>query len=177
VAAFDLDADINHPADFDLFQNGGCALYQRRSVLAEARTELEQLGYVTRYLDAQDWGDERLHDDFATAFDFPSYYGRNFNALRDCLSDVAHGDYGWPRAATGLAVTVDNFGTVVSRERDFATLIADVLVTTTRYALLFGHRLIWQLQVDDGDVYLEHVGCLVLPWNRREWLTASRRRD
>ena len=32
---------------------------------------------------------EEVHDIFSDALDFPSYYGRNLDALHDCLTDVA----------------------------------------------------------------------------------------
>lgn len=30
-----------------------------------------------------------LFDEFATRLEFPSYFGRNYNALKDCLTDLA----------------------------------------------------------------------------------------
>lgn len=32
---------------------------------------------------------DTLFDEFATQLAFPSYFGRNFNALKDCLTDLA----------------------------------------------------------------------------------------
>ena len=46
-------------------------------------------GYAVT-LDASRWSDEGImHNDFAHAFAFPDHYGRNLDALFDCLRDVA----------------------------------------------------------------------------------------
>lgn len=118
VAAFDLNADTQHPADFALLRGGGLALYRSRAVLDEAEQELADAGYALIRLVASGLDKSGLHDAFAAGFAFPDHYGRNMNALADCLYDVAHGDYGWSTDATGLAVTLDGFGTFADRDRD-----------------------------------------------------------
>jgi len=175
VGAFELDADTTHPSDFALLRDGGLAMYRHRPVLVEAEQELRLLGYEDIRLDAHGWTERELHDAFASALDFPEYYGRNLNALADCLYDVAHGDYGWSAMSTGLAVTVEGFGAFAEREPDLATSVAEVLARATSAGLLFGHRLVLLLQVNDGQFRLPPVGCFQVPWNRREWLNADRR--
>lgn len=174
VAAFDLDADTMHPTDFTLLRHGGPALYRQQSVLDEEEQDLAALGYALTHLDASGWDESALHDSFATALGFPDYYGRNLNALADCLYDVAHGDYGWTADATGLAVRLDGYGTFAGRVPDLAEATAEVMTGATRAGLLFGHRLVWLLQVDDGQFRLGPVGCFQVPWNGREWLDAKR---
>jgi RNAse (barnase) inhibitor barstar len=174
VAAFDLDADTTHPADFGLLRGGGLALYRAPSVLAEAEHEVADLGYALIRFVAIGWDESALHEAFATGLGFPDYYGRNMNALADCLYDVAHGDYGWTTAATGLAITLDGFGNFADRERDLAVAVVDVLAGATRAGLLFGHRLLWLLQVDDGNFRFGSVGGFQVPWNGQEWLDAKR---
>ena len=40
-------------------------------------------------LSAHDWDDEeRVFDELARAFSFPDYFGRNWDAASDCMSDV-----------------------------------------------------------------------------------------
>ncbi len=140
VVAFELDADTTHPSDFALLRNGGLATYRGRAVLDEAEQELRQLGYEGIRLDAHGWTESELHEAFASALNFPDYYGRNLNALADCLYDVPHGDYGWSATSAGLAVTVDGYGAFAEGEPDLATSVADLLAGATSTALLFGHR-------------------------------------
>jgi len=132
VGAFALDADTTHPPDFALLRAGGMALFRRPNVLREAEQELGGLGYDLARLEASSWTESDLHDAFASTLSFPGYYGRNLNALADCLYDVAHGDYGWAPTSTGLAVTVDGFGNFAEREPDLAHALAQGLVEATR---------------------------------------------
>jgi hypothetical protein len=174
VVSFALDADIAHPLDFALIRDGGVAMYWRTSVLDDTERELASLGYDLVRMDATAWGEAVLHRDFAASLGFPTYYGSNLNALGDCLGEVAHGDYGWDSSATGLAVSVRGFAHLVRRDVDLARVVADALTKASRQALLFGHRLISLLQVDDGTTRVGPVGGFAVPWNSQEWLDSSR---
>ncbi|GEL94042.1 barstar family protein [Cellulomonas composti] len=174
MPTFDLDADVTHPADFNLVRGGGVALYLDPAVLREAEEGLETLAYDRTHIDAATWDELTLHDAVAAALDFPNYYGRNLDAMADCLGDVAHGDYGWNVERTGLAVTLANFGVFARRQPDLATALADLFTATSRYGLVFGHRLLWLLGVDDPRFQLGPVGGFSVPWNGREWLVSAR---
>lgn len=97
------------------------------------------------------------------------------NALADCLHDVACGDYGWDASRTGLAVTVSSFGSFSRQHEALAHAMVEVLTAASREAMLFGHRLLWLLHVDDPDFRMEPVGAVAVPWNGREWLDSNRR--
>lgn len=176
MAAFDLDAVTEHPADYSLVSEGGVVLFLHEQVLVETQEALRDLGYEFVSLDATGWDEEALHQSLANALAFPPYYGRNHNALNDCLGDIAHGDYGWsPERSTGLATIVRGFGQFARRQPTLARHLAATFVRATRDALLFGHRIVWLLQVDDPDFRLVVGSHMHLPWNGREWLDASRR--
>ena len=177
MAAFDLDAVTQHPPDFQLVAGGGATLFLRETVLHEAEQALQDLGYAHVVLDAHAWRDASdLHEAVADALAFPSYYGRNFDALDDCLGDVAHGDYGWsPATSTGLMTVVRGFGDFARREPTMARDLVESFMGTTHGGLLFGHRLVWLLHVDDPDFRLDVSRRQFLPWNGREWLDSSRR--
>ncbi|MDX8142044.1 barstar family protein [Lentzea sp. BCCO 10_0061] len=90
MAPFDPRAFFNEGRDFQL---------------------LGEHGYQVTRIDASTWsGLEDLHRDVAAALDFPDHYGRNFNALNDCLRDVVHQHHGWTPGTTGLARGLDHAG-------------------------------------------------------------------
>ena len=169
MSAFSLDDELNHHADFEIISRGGVSLFRNRSVMADALGELRELGYECVQLDATSWGEPQLHTDFAAALNFPDYYGHNLNALRDCLSDVAHGEYGWTSSATGLAVSILGYGDLRRRDEELALLAASILVSTTRNGLLLGHRLIWLLQVSESPLTLGPLDCIEARLDRREF--------
>jgi hypothetical protein len=177
VASFDLDAVTTHPIDFRLVAGGGAALFLRESVLLEAQEALASMRYAIVPLDASEWTEESaLHEALSAGLGFPAYYGRNLDALNDCLGDVARGDYGWSASTTtGLVVVVRGFAAFARRDPVLARHVAEAFIGTTRGALLFGHRIMWLLHVDEPDFRLDLDARTYLPWNGREWLSANRR--
>jgi hypothetical protein len=149
VGAFQLDDELTHPLDFLLLQNGPIVL-----VGDDAETlfsGLARLGYDIVQFDAGSWTDPaEMHQDLAARLNFPVYYGHNLAALRDCLSDVATGQYGWSLAATGLAVVLRSFDAFHARHPDTAEALLDAAAGDARYGMLFGHRLLWLLEVPAG---------------------------
>lgn len=175
VAAFDLEADITHAVDFRIARAGGVVLYRRPQVLEGAVRNLVGLDYDVVRLNAAGWqAASAMYDDLANDLRFPGYFGRNLDALRDCLYDVAHGDYGWRLDATGLALVVAEFDVYSERLPEEALALADILTETSRTALLYGHRILSLLQVDDPRFRLGPVGGVVVPWNDAESLDHDR---
>jgi hypothetical protein len=176
MAAFPTDATTEHPHDFALARGGGVSIYLSDEVLTASMGELSALGYAAAGLAAGGWSEVRLlHEDFASTLGFPDYYGHNMNALADCLQDLACGDYGWDTSRTGLAVTVSGFGPFFRQDEGFAHGLVDLLSATSGEAMLFGHRLLWLLHVDDADFRMGPVAAVRVPWNSREWLDSNRR--
>lgn len=89
--------------EWQLVQNGFCTAFQRTGVLEATALWLADRNYRVVWFDAARWTDwDALDDDFAMNLDFPNYYGRNSNALIDCLRDVAELSYGWSHDDKGL---------------------------------------------------------------------------
>jgi hypothetical protein len=94
MAAFDPQVQGTHPLDYRLMQSSFVTMFHDTAVLAEAQDWLRSHAYAVIELDAAGWADqERMHNDLAHGLGFPEYYGRNLNALNDCLSDIASGDH------------------------------------------------------------------------------------
>ena len=60
-------------------------------------------------------GDALTHDALAEAFGFPAYYGRNLDALNDCLGDIGE----------DTAVIVTDMGSADENSRRILTVLWD----------------------------------------------------
>jgi hypothetical protein len=173
---FEPNATTFQRFDYQLLQNGHVVLFWRKEVLGSARDALRQLGYAMVELDASAWSDTHaMHEQVSAALDFPDYYGHNLNALNDCLGDVARYEYGSDRTAAGLVLLVTAFDHYARREPDAAARVADIFAGVARRGLLFGHRMLCLLQVDDPRFSLPPVGATPVSWNHAEWLDSKRR--
>lgn len=115
-----------------------------------------------------------MHNDFSEALDFPDYFGRNLDALNDCMGDVASGDYGWHRDATGLVIVLRAFDTFATVDRRTAQAMLDIFAGQARRALLIGNRIICLVQSNDPHLAFEPVGAMPVMWNEEEWLNSKR---
>lgn len=147
MGAFELDADLKHPLDFVVLQNGPINLVtpQRLQALAD---QLAALGYKVIHLPAAGWSDESdLFRSIAVQLHFPNYFGHNYPALAECLSDFAHGDFGWaPTADRGVAIAVHDFEQFSKAANYAADRLLNYAVDSARYGALFGHRLHWLIE-------------------------------
>lgn len=76
-----------------------------RRVAARDVTEAERAGWRVFWLDARGVRDKRaLLERCAEEFALPSYFGHNWDALQDCLRDLA-----WVPAVAGYLVVYDHW--------------------------------------------------------------------
>ena len=117
-----------------------------------------------------------MHSDFQSTLSFPGYYGRNLDALWDCLSAMSIPDEG------GALLVLDGFngyakncGAVPTHSgKPEAEVILDILASASRYFSLTGKRFITLVQSDDPWMRFERLGGASTQWNRREWLNKNR---
>lgn len=151
-------------------------LYWRRELLDQAVTRLRDERFAVVEVDASGWATEDdLHRDIAAALDFPDYYGRNLDALNDCLRDVVDGEYGVPPDAVGFVLALthyDRFHRACPRQ---AQVVLDILADRGRSAAVFGRRVLCLVHSDDPDIVFQPVGAMPVMWNPAEWLNARRR--
>jgi hypothetical protein len=96
VAVWALGAETTHPVDFRLVHNTFVTMFWRLSLLDETTEWLRSHAYDVVEFDAASWASAaEMFDDVAAGLDFPDYFGRNLNALNDCMRDVASGQCGW----------------------------------------------------------------------------------
>jgi RNAse (barnase) inhibitor barstar len=91
---------------------------ERRDAIAEA-VQGSALDMVDIHLEKQD-----LFEAFATALAFPEWFGRNWDALEDCLGDLS-----W-RPAEGHVLMVQNHDRL---PKDELGVLLDVLASSAEY--------------------------------------------
>jgi hypothetical protein len=143
--------------------------------LAETVSRLRLHGYRTVELDAAAWPrTSDFHTDISAALDFPDYYGRNLDALNDCLGDVVEQQYGWAEPDTGLVLVIHHFDHFVRTDKQTAEVFVDAWTSAGVAGALIGNRLLCLIQSDDPRLVLPRSRPEVVPWNGREWLRANR---
>jgi hypothetical protein len=175
MASFSVSDSPWSGRDWTLIQNGFVHLYWKPEILDETLAWLVGEGYEVITLDASSWRSvSDLHRDVASAFEFPSYYGRNLDALNDCLSDVARFEYGAHESATGTVLVARGFGSFVALDRRSAEALTDIFADQARVGALIGHRMLFLIQTNDPDLQLPKVGACQVSWNPAEWLDSKR---
>lgn len=175
MVAWDRDAELSHAVDYRLVHNTFVTMFWQQSLLDDTVRWLSGRDYDVVVLDAGAWrAAEDMFSAVARALDFPVYFGRNLDALNDCMRDVAAGDYGWRAEATGLVLVLTNFERFAASERRTAQLMLDIFADQARAAMLIGNRLICLVQSNDPRIAFEPVGAMPVMWNDAEWFHAKR---
>ncbi|MCW2756758.1 MAG: hypothetical protein JWO46_504 [Nocardioidaceae bacterium] len=150
-------------------------MFWRPSRLDETVDRLRSHAYDVVEFDAGCWAStDDMFTDIADGLDFPDYFGRNLNALDDCMSEVASGDYGWRGEATGLVIVLRAFDAFATVDRESAQSMLDIFADKARCAILIGNRIICLVQSNDPQLAFEPVGATPVMWNDAEWLSSKR---
>jgi hypothetical protein len=161
--------------DWALFQNGFVHKYWRGEILNATVDWLTHAGYEVVSLNASLWdSDESFHQDLAAALAFPDYYGKNLNALNDCLGDVASYEYGGSKQAAGTVLVVRRYETFVAVDRPIAEAVLNIFAVQARVGALLGHRMLMLIQSDDPDLRVPPAGASPVGWNPEEFLDTKR---
>ena len=71
----------------------------------------------------------------------PDYYGRNLNALNDCLRDVSGCAYGFSAEETGLVLVIEGYDTLLVRSPEIAHYLVNSYADAARLAAQVGNRM------------------------------------
>lgn len=173
---WDPDAEITHPVDFRLVHNTFVTMFWQSSLLDETVSWLRSHDYRVVEFNAASWSsDADMFEEVASGLHFPDYFGRNLDALNDCMRDIASGDYGWDiEAQTGLVIVLRAFDTFTGVDRRTAQIMLDIFAHQARCAILIGHRIICLVQSNDPHLSFEPVGATPVLWNDAESLNSKR---
>lgn len=177
MSVFSGDPSEWQRLDWQLLQNGPVALYFSPAVLSEDVLWLRGHEYEVHEFDCERWtSSELVHNDFKQVLQFPDYYGDNFDALSDCLSDLRVSPAG---GAAFVFYRYDSFAKSAGAARaasgrTHAEIILDIIAETSRFFLLTGMRLVALVQSDDPRIQFERIGGTPVLWNPREWLDKKR---
>jgi hypothetical protein len=174
MAAFDPSAELSHELDYQLVHNTFVTMFWDPKILDGTLSWLVERRYDVVEIDASACTDAgSLLDSIADSFDFPDYFGRNLNALNDCLRDVATGEYGSDPAATGLVLVMRNYDVFASIDASAAHGVLDIYASQARTAALFGRRMMCLVQTDDPRLVFPPIAATPVTWNDAEWLDSK----
>lgn len=177
MSVFNASTVNNQQLDWTILRDGGVALYWQPEVLAGDVKWLQSNGYMVAEFEAGDWKtEEQMHSVLKSTLSFPDYYGRNLDALDECLcEDLPVPDEG------GLLLVLhhyDQFQKAIRIDsedgRSFAEIVLHVLAKAVRYHTLFGRRLLILVQSDDPRIRFDNLAPVSADWNPREWLNKNR---
>jgi hypothetical protein len=178
MAPFTSLEENNHALDWEILRDGGICLYRRNDYLQQDIDWLVEHGYQVYSFDCSSWiSEQAMHDQLASLLSFPAYYGKNFNALHECLTDdLVVPDEG------GTIFLLDRFDVFAKRSeaerrppgRVEAEVLLDIVARASRHFLSTGRRLIALVRSDDPLLHFEGLGSVHTCWNRREWLNKNR---
>jgi RNAse (barnase) inhibitor barstar len=165
MAVFQKNPDEWQRLDWRILQNGWTSLYWQQSILDNDLDWFKKENYNIVDFDCTKWTDtNQIHKDLKNLLGFPDYYGGNFNALNDCLSDLEI-------IETGLIIIFRHFQIV---DEDIAYSLLDIFARNSRLHNLFGKRLLTLVQVDNPKFEIKAVGSYEVLWNGAEWLNSKR---
>jgi hypothetical protein len=108
--------------DWQLLRTGSVTLFWKIEVLDETVRWLSENDYRIHELDASGWtSTDTALNALADALNFPDYFGHNFNALADCMGDVAVFSYGSDENSMGTEIALTHFDLYAERELDALT--------------------------------------------------------
>lgn len=168
MAVFRDESDYQR-LDYSLLQNGCVTLYYRPEFLAEDVEQLKILDYRIDNFDCVAWQTQAdMHTAIADTLEFPPYFGRNLDAMNDCLSDIDVPEVG------GRALVFHRYDAFSAKLPEVAWNVLDIIAINSRLFLLEGRHLLALVQSNDPKIRFDGFGAQGADWNRREWLNKNR---
>jgi hypothetical protein len=164
--------------DWQILRAGGIHLYWRLEYLIEDTKWFADHDYDVFELACQTWKSrDDMFSDFASVLRLPDYFGRNLDALDECIADLPLTEN---RGAVIVLTRFDAYAAgagsaPMERVKNEAEVVLDIIASASRFHLLNGNRLFALVQTDDPQLRFGVLGGKSPQWNRREWLDSNRR--
>ena len=163
------ETDYHSRLDRQLLRNGPITLYFKRQFLEEAVEWFCLNNYEVVVFDCYAWkSQEDFYTEVSQRLSFPEYFGRNLDALNDCLSEID-----FPQKQ-GTVLVFPGYDTFTALYPQFAWAVLDIIAINTYHFLLNSYPLIALVQSDDPELSFQPVGAHSVRWNSREWLNKNR---
>ena len=129
--------------DWQLLQNSSVHRYRSDDEMGRTATGLAGLGYAIHQLDAGNWRRENeMHTALAAELNFPSYYGRNLDALNDAFRDISEYRYGSDPSTTGTVLVLTGYESFTLHNSELAYALLEIFARNARNGLLVGHPML-----------------------------------
>lgn len=140
--------------------------------VVEVSSRLTEAGFIARTIRGSKMRSVRaLMDEVSAALQFPYYFGQNWDALDECLSDMD-----WLPPAEGIVLLITNAAEVLADERleDLAILVGNFATATETYAAPIELGEWWDRPAVPFHVVL-HVGPRTVEEMSHRWTSAGAR--
>ncbi|MEQ6342139.1 MAG: barstar family protein [Gammaproteobacteria bacterium] len=123
----------------------GMYLLDTAIAVVDIEKEVERCGYAFFYLEGEGvLGKEQFLGQIARAMDFPDYFGGNWDALEDCLTDLS-----W-REAPGYVILYDHFDVFAEQVPDQFETALEILDASVEFWRTQGRPLFVMLRGKGG---------------------------
>jgi RNAse (barnase) inhibitor barstar len=158
--------------DYNILNMGGFCLYKRTDLLEDGIAGLVAISYRIFDFDCTDWSNDAImHSQLAARLEFPEYYGRNLDALSECLGDFPF------LQNEAAALVLRRFDDLFNREPELAATLLHIIASAEWEFLLTERRLVCLLQSNDPWLHSklpQSLGRRGAHWNHAEFLDANR---
>jgi hypothetical protein len=129
--------------DWQLLQNSSVHRFRSEHEMERTAEGLADLGYAIHSLGAGTWRHEdEMHTALAAELEFPSYYGRNLDALNDVFTDIAEYRYGSDPNTTGTVLILAGYESFTRHSPGLAQSLLKIFARSARHGLLVGHPML-----------------------------------
>lgn len=141
--------------DYTIMARGFVKPFDDYKLLKENTDWLISENYKIITFDCAEWTNkEAMHHSLHSKFDFPVYYGHNWDALHECLNEIEIED-------NGLVVVFDKLDEVNFK---IANTLIDVFVSSAQRHLIFCQRLLILIKVQGRSFKLNSYGAFNFFW-------------